>query len=159
MRNLVLKLKYGTALIARVRDDFSILEYVIASGYTAEDGTWVSGQYYGAESICAAVRAFEMTVGTSLMLSEVPEYVRRNGLNEFSVSLGNLILYVFERGDGDFEYSLYNVRDGRKHEVEGGVLETKSIYDAYRVLTGCFSAFSDRNAEAEIFPGVPEEVI
>lgn len=159
MRNLILKLKNGIALIARVRDDFFIKEYVVASGYIPEDGTWGWGKYYGPESICAAARAFELTADTVLRLADVPEYIRRNGLYEVSISLDNVIIYVFERGDGDYEYNLYNVKDGRAHDVDGGVLEAESIEDAYRSLTKCIAALRNLDAEAELFAGSPEEVI
>lgn len=35
------------AFIARLNNDGDVIEYVIAHGYNASDGTWGHGTYYG----------------------------------------------------------------------------------------------------------------
>lgn len=158
MKNIILMEKKGAALIARISEDCSVKEYIVASGFDPKDGTWRAGKYYGADSLRTAERDYEMATGTNLKLKDIPEYVRRNNLDEFSVTLGDLIIYLFERSDADFEYTLLNVRGGISHEVESGVLEADSITDAYRELAGCFTVFSDPNAEAKLYAGAPDEV-
>ena len=57
MKNLVLKTKGDYTLVARVRDNFTVYEYVVAWCYDEKSDSWCQGHYFS--DIEEAVRYFK----------------------------------------------------------------------------------------------------
>ncbi len=62
MRNVLLTPAYSTGytLIARVKEDLTVYEYILAYGYINETEGWASGNYYGTNLTAALARYNEL---------------------------------------------------------------------------------------------------